>query len=222
MSQHNAEETLTIDEEEKYYRLLVNYARLLAPFYDAVTAILSKLRDKVVALTDAPAGSRILDVATGTGKQAFAFAKKGYAVVGIDLSEDMLKVASSKNTYDNINFQISNATKLPFEDNSFDVSCVSFALHDMILSIREKALREMVRVTKPKGTIVIVDYALPKNKKLSRFLIYHFVKIYEPFYPEFIKSDFESLVKKSGIIIKEELSVLLGAGRIIKGIKKIN
>ena len=209
-------------EEKEYYKLLEWYARLLAPFYDTVTAILSKLRDKVVDFTDAPVESRILDVATGTGKQAFAFAKKGYAVVGIDLSKDMLHVAISKNRYDNINFQIADATKLPFEDNVFDVSCISFALHDMILTIREKALREMARVTKPKGTIIIVDYALPKDKKISRFLIYHFVKLYEPYYPEFIKSNLEGLIRKSGIDIKEELTVLLGAGRIIKGIKRIN
>jgi ubiquinone/menaquinone biosynthesis C-methylase UbiE len=75
----------------------------------------------------------------------------------------------------------------------------------------------MVRVTKPKGTIVIVDYALPKNK-ISRFLIYNIVKLYEPYYSEFIKSDLEALLKKSGIEIKEELPVMLGAGRILKGI----
>jgi len=207
-----------MDEEEKYYILLEKYARILAPFYDTVTAIFSRLRDKVVDFTNARRGSRILDVGTGTGKQAFAFAKKGYDVIGIDLSEDMLKVAKKKNTHENVKFEVADATNLPFEDETFDVSCVSFALHDMILTIREKTLREMVRVTKSKGTIVVVDYALPKNK-ISKFLIYHFVKLYEPYYPEFIKSDLEALLKKSGIEIKHELPVVLGAGRILKGIK---
>lgn len=206
------------DEEEKYYSLLKKYARILAPYYDTVTAIFSRLRDKVVDFTNAPNDSRILDVATGTGRQAFAFAKNGYYVTGIDLSEDMLKVAIKENRYENVKFEIADATNLPFEDNSFDVSCVSFALHDMILTIREKALKEMVRVTKPKGTIMIVDYALPKDK-IGRFLIYHIVKLYEPYYPEFIKSDLEALLKKSGIEIKDELPVVLGAGRILKGIK---
>ncbi len=213
------------DEEEKYYLLLKKYARILAPFYDTVFGSLSlgaesKLRDKVVDFANVRNRSRILDVATGTGRQAFAFAKRGYDVVGIDLSEDMLKVAIKKNKYENVKFEIVDATNLPFEDNRFDVSCVSFALHDMILTIREKALKEMVRVTKPKGTIVIVDYALPKNK-VSRFFIYHLVKLYEPYYPEFIKSDLEALLRKSGIEIEEELPVLLGAGKIIKGTPEV-
>lgn len=80
----------------------------------------------------------------------------------------------------------------------------------------------MVRVTKPKGIIVIVDYALPKNK-IGRFLIYRFVKSYESrYYPEFIKSYLEVLLRKSGIEIEKERSVLLGAGRILKGIRMDN
>lgn len=213
----------TVDEEEKYYTLLKMYARMLAPFYDTVFGTLSlgrgsRLRDKVVDFTRARNGSRILDVCTGTGKQAFAFAKRGYDVTGIDLSEDMLKVAKKNNKYENVKFEIADATSLQFEDSMFDLSCVSFALHDMIPSIREKALKEMVRVTKPKGTIVIVDYALPKNK-ISRFLAYGIVKLYEPYYTEFIRSDLEALLRRSGIGIEGKLPVLFGAARIIKGLR---
>ena len=161
-----------------------------------------------------------MDVATGTGKQAFAFAKRGYDVIGIDLSEAMLKVANKKNKFGNLKFEVADATNLRFEDNSFDISCMSFALHDMPLSIREKALQEMVRVTKTRGMIVIVDYALPKKNKISRFLIFHFVNLYEgKYYSNFVKSDLETLLRKTGIEIKEELPVLLGAGKILKGIK---
>lgn len=210
------------DDEEKYYTLTKKVFGILAPFYDAMTmfvsfGMMSALRDKVVAFTNAGNGSKILDVATGTGKQAFAFAKKGYDVIGIDISEAMLEVANRKNKYKNAKFKVADATNLPFEDSRFDVSCVSFALHDMPAGIREKVLKEMVRVTKPDGMIIIVDYALPKNM-IGRFLIYHFVKLWERyFYPEFIKSDLEALLVKCGIGVQEELPVLLGAGRIIKG-----
>ena len=209
----------TADEEKEYYPLVKKVFRVLAPFYDIGTIPISGLRDKAVDFTNAGTGSKILDVATGTGKQAFAFAKKGYDVTGIDLSEAMLKVAIKKNKYYNAKFALADATNLPFKDSSFDISSVSFALHDMPLIIREKVLMEMVRVIKPEGMIIIVDYALPENR-IGRFLVYHFVKIFEKeYYSKFIKSDLKALLRKSGIEIKEELPVLLGAGRILKGMR---
>lgn len=208
--------------DEEYYSYINKWFHRWAPIYDVIAIPLSGVRDKVVDFTNAKNGSRILDVATGTGKQAFAFRKNGYEAIGIDLSKDMLKVANKKNKYENVKFKVADATNIPFEDRYFDVSSVSFALHDMPLSIREKVLREMVRVTKPKGIIVIVDYALPKNK-IGKYLIYRFVKSYESkYYPEFIKSDIRALIRKSGIEIENELPVLLGAGRILKGIRMDN
>jgi len=205
--------------DEEYYSYIKKLFGKWVPIYDIVDLFLSEVRDKVGDFTDAKNGSRVLDVATGTGKQAFAFAKKGYEVIGIDLSEDMLKVANKKNKYENAKFIVADATNIPYKDNFFDVSCISFGLHDMPLAIREKVVEEIVRVTKPKGIIVVVDYALPKNK-ICRFLIYRFVKSYESrYYPEFIKSDLEALLRKSGIEIEKEHSVLLGVGRILKGNK---
>ncbi len=66
---------------------------------------------------------------------------------------------------------------------------------------------------------MIVDYALPKNN-IGRFLIHHFVNLYEgKYYSAIIKPDLEASVRKTGIEIKGELRVLLGAGGILKGIK---
>ncbi|MPN18427.1 Ubiquinone/menaquinone biosynthesis C-methyltransferase UbiE [bioreactor metagenome] len=190
----------------------------MAPFYDIIVAPFSGVRDRVVSLTNAQKDSRILDVATGTGKQAFAFAEKGYEVIGIDLSEAMLNVARKKNKFKNARFEVADAINLPFEDNSFDISTVSFALHDMPLSIREKVLKEMVRVTRSKGIIVIADYDLPKSK-IGKFLIYHFTSLFEAeYYENFIKSDIETLLEKNRIKIVEKNTVLHGAGRILKGI----
>lgn len=206
------------DEEKEYYSLVRKAFAMLAPFYDIIAAPFSSVRDKVVNVTNTEKGSKLLDVATGTGKQAFAFAKKGYEVVGIDLSEAMLNVAKKKNKFRNARFEVADATNLPFGDNSFDISTVSFALHDMPLSIREKVLKEMVRVTRSKGIIVIADYDLPKSK-IGKFLIYHFTSLFEAeYYENFIKSDIEALLEKNRIRIVEKDTVLHGAGRILKGI----
>src|SRR4030067_2058603 len=167
-----------MDEEKEYYALVKKAFDILAPFYDLVTVPIAGVRNKVVDITDAKNGSKILDVATGTGKQAFAFAKRGYDVIGIDRTESMLRIARKNNENGLVKFEVGDATHLRFEENSFDVSCVSFALHDMPLTIRERVLKEMVRVTKSNGTLVIVDYALPENK-VGRFLIYRLVSFYE-------------------------------------------
>jgi demethylmenaquinone methyltransferase/2-methoxy-6-polyprenyl-1,4-benzoquinol methylase len=209
-----------VDEEKAYYALTQKAFDFLAPFYNLMTLPLVRVREQVVDFTRAGKGAKILDVATGTGQQAFAFAKRGYDVAGVDLTEAMLAIARKNNPNGLVKLEAGDATHLRFEDNSFDVSCVSFALHDMPLAIREKVLGEMARVTKPCGSIVIVDYALPRNK-LGRFLIYRLITLYEgEYYKKFIVFDLEELTRKLGIEIVEECGVLLGAGRILKG-KKI-
>ncbi|MBU4225649.1 MAG: methyltransferase domain-containing protein [Chloroflexi bacterium] len=211
-----------MNEEKEYYALTKKVFDILAPFYDVVTLPIARVRDKVVDFTNASKGSTILDVATGTGQQALAFAKRGYDVIAIDLTESMLEVARKNNKDGLVKFEAADATHLRFAENSFDVSCVSFALHDMPLTIRERVLKEMVRVTKTDGAIVIVDYALPHNK-IGRALVYRLVSLYEgEYYKKFIASDLEALFRKTGIEIKEELSVLLGTGRILKGIKTVS
>ncbi len=205
--------------EQKYYSLNRKVWDILAPFYDFIVLPISRLRDSVVTFTNANQGSTILDVATGTGKQAFAFAKRGFDVVGIDLSEAMLKVATKKNKYAKAKFQVADATNLPFMNNSFDVTCVSFALHEMPSTIMHEVLKETVRVTKQRGMIVIVDYGLPKNRT-GRFLVYNFVRLYEgQRYSDFINSDLLAVLSKSRITIKAETPAVLGAVRIIKGIR---
>jgi ubiquinone/menaquinone biosynthesis C-methylase UbiE len=182
------------DEEKEYYSLVRKAFSILAPFYDNIVTLFSGVRGKVINFTNAQKGSKILDVATGKGQQAFAFAKRGYEVIGIDISEAMLNVAKKKNKFRNVKFEVADATNLPFEDNSFDISSVSFALHDMPLSIRERTLKEMLRVTKPKEIIIIVDYHLPKNK-IGKFLIYHFTAFLYLLQIVWVKVNLEYLLK---------------------------
>jgi ubiquinone/menaquinone biosynthesis C-methylase UbiE len=75
------------DEEKKYYLLVRKAFDILAPYYDTVAALFSSVRGRMVDFIKAQRGSKILDVATGTEQQAFAFARKGYEVIGIDISD---------------------------------------------------------------------------------------------------------------------------------------
>ncbi len=208
-----------MDEIKAYYTLTKKAFDFLAPFYNMLTLPLTRVRNQVVDFVNVRTGSVVLDVATGTGQQAFAFAKRGYRVIGVDLSESMLEIARKDNKDGLVRFEIADATCLQFDDNSLDVTCISFALHDMPLIIREKALNEMVRVTKQNGGIVIVDYALPNNK-MGSALIYRLITLYESeYYKQFITSDLETLLRKAGIGITAKQSVLFGGVRILKGVK---
>jgi ubiquinone/menaquinone biosynthesis C-methylase UbiE len=210
-------------EEEEYRQSIKRVFRTLAPFYDLATGILCRVRRRAVDFAKLRRHSMILDVATGTGEQALAFCRDGHEVTGIDLSEAMLEVADRKRRKKgsgNVTFHVSDATSLPFADESFDLSCIAFALHDMPPAVRRKALKEMIRVTRSNGRILIVDYALPRGK-LARFLVYHFISLYEgKYYEGFAESDLAAMLREAGIEPKQELSVLLGAGRIVKGIKQ--
>lgn len=67
---------------------------------------------------------------------------------------------------------------------------------------------------------MILDYALPRNR-IVRYLAHHLMKSHETkYYPESVKSDLEALLRKSGIETKDELPMVLGAGRLLKGIRK--
>jgi len=210
-----------MDEVSNYYRVVESAFEKLAPYYDLIASPISGLREQVADCIAQRGDSGVLDVATGTGAQALAFARRGHEVVGVDLSAAMIRVAQKKNRDGKVRFDVADATDLPYPNGRFDVTCISFALHDMPLTIREKVLKEMVRVTRLGGTLLIVDYGLPKNR-LGRWLIYRLVRLYEAtYYREFIKSDLRGLLKQAGIKLDLERVVLLGAGRILKGTKAV-
>ncbi len=205
--------------EEEYYSYIKNLFDRWAPVYNIMDIFISKIRHKVVDFVQPMQGAKILDVATGTGKQAMAFGEKGYDVIGIDLSESMLQRAKKENRYPNVRFEIADATKIPFDDTSFDVTCISFALHDMPPSVRKKVLQEMVRVTKLTGVLVVIDYTLPEDK-IKKMMMYHFIKLNESkYYPHFAKSDLSALLRESGIRIEKEGYQIGGAVKIIQGLK---
>lgn len=208
---------LTNDERD-YYAQNARVWPLVAPFYDLVVAPLQRLRPEVVTLAGVGPISRVLDVATGTGAQAHAFAQRAGKVVGVDLCEAMLRIARRRRRAKNLTYRQADATAFPFSEASFDVASISFALHERPRSIRDRALAEMVRVTVPRGTVVVVDYAPPRDV-LER-AIARVVKLYEgERYADFIRSDLRELLRKAGVEVREERRFLRGAVRAVIGIR---
>lgn len=205
------------DEESSYYRFNTKAWSIFAPYYDVVTRPFRRLRGRVTDLAQIGPTMRVLDVATGTGEQAFAFADRAAEVVGVDLSDAMLEIARRKNRHSNITFQQADAAALPFPDESFDVACISFALHEMPRSIRERALGEMSRVVRHAGRIVVVDWGLPR-RRIASWLVSHLVRLFEGrTYVDFVHSDIEAFIAGAGIELERHQADLHGIAQVVVG-----
>ena len=102
--------------------------------------------------------ARVLDVATGPGYVAMAFAEAGCEVLGIDLTEAPLSIAEQKRQareLTNLRFQLGDAEHLPFEEQEFDIVVSRFALHHC--EDPQRVLTEMARVCRVQGIVAIED-----------------------------------------------------------------
>ncbi|GEM_PF-30817 len=123
---------------------------------------------------------QILDVATGTGDFALAsFRLNPDRVVGVDIAEEMLKRARSKiesrGLEKVISFQTGEAENLAFSSSSFDASIVAFGVRNF--ENLEKGLREMCRVVKPGGKVVILEFSRPRVFPFSQLYFFYFKNI---------------------------------------------
>jgi SAM-dependent methyltransferase len=99
----------------------------------------------------------VLDVGCGTGALCAALNQNGFLVTGIDPAEKMLAVGRAKKENSKVSFLVGDATqRLPFHDQTFDLSFASFVAHGMPAEQRKKMYAEMSRVTKHR--VIIYDY----------------------------------------------------------------
>lgn len=112
------------------------------------------------ALVAAAEPKRILDVATGTGQMLSVFRDTGAMVVGSDLTAAMLVEARRRGTSsDGVTYCVGDAFSLPYPDGQFDVVASSRFLHLFELASQQRLLKEMARVLKPGGLLVVDFYS---------------------------------------------------------------
>jgi demethylmenaquinone methyltransferase / 2-methoxy-6-polyprenyl-1,4-benzoquinol methylase len=136
----------------------------VADRYDFTNDVLSlgqarAWRRTVAAAIDARPGERILDLAAGTGTSSIPFQQAGASVVACDFSLGMLNVGRSRNP--ELDFVAADAMQLPFRDAAFDAVTISFGLRNV--ADTTAALREMRRVTKPGGRLLVCEFSHPTN-----------------------------------------------------------
>lgn len=144
--------------------------------YDGLNRIISlgfdvQWRKRVVSLLAKKNPKTILDIATGTGDLALALAQTGAEkIVGLDLSPKMLEVGKAKiqrkNLQHRIAMQLGDSENLPFANNTFEAITVAFGVRNF--ENLEKGLQEIYRVLQPKGSLAILETAVPTQTLLKQ------------------------------------------------------
>ncbi len=146
----------------------------VADRYDRTNTILSFGRDRAwrrataQALDPAP-GDLVLDLGAGTGVSTEELARSGAIVVGVDISQGMLR--AGKRARPDTTLLAGDALALPFRDGTFDAVTISFGLRNV--HDTAGALREMARVTRPGGLLVVCEFSHPTNAAFRHaYLVY--------------------------------------------------
>jgi demethylmenaquinone methyltransferase/2-methoxy-6-polyprenyl-1,4-benzoquinol methylase len=151
----------------------------IAGFYDVMNSVMTAglhhgWRRRAADLAGVVPGDRVLDVATGTGDLALELARRvgaGGEVIGSDFSEEMLVHARAKLASGGprapITFEWANAMALPYADGEFAAATVGFGARNF--SDLDLGLREMARVVRPGGKVVVLEITTPARPPLSTF-----------------------------------------------------
>jgi demethylmenaquinone methyltransferase/2-methoxy-6-polyprenyl-1,4-benzoquinol methylase len=140
--------------------------------YDLLNGLMTGGQDRrwrraVVAALNARPGERVLDLAAGTGTSSVPFAEAGAQVVACDFSLGMLRVGVRRQAgTEGLRFVAGDALRLPFADASFDAVTISFGLRNV--ADTDLALRELRRVTKPGGRLLVCEVGHPSNALIGR------------------------------------------------------
>jgi len=168
--------------EHSYVRSLFDK---IAPRYDFLNHFLSagfdiRWRRKAIRLLGERHPKSILDIATGTGDLAIEGSRLPVSsICGVDLSPEMLKLAQQKIFRRGLNSLIvveeGSAEQLRFPDNTFDAVMVAFGIRNF--SNLDQGLREMLRVIRPGGVAMILEFSRPRSTPFKQLYAFYFARI---------------------------------------------
>lgn len=153
----------------------------VAANYDLTNDVLSLgqarlWRKEVAKAVGARPGHKVLDLAAGTATSSLPFAATGAYVVPCDFSLGMLREGKKRHAW--LPLTAGDATKLPFKDDVFDTVTISFGLRNV--QDTDAALRELYRVTKPGGQVVICEFSQPTWAPLRTVYVEYLMRALPP------------------------------------------
>lgn len=193
--------------------------RVVSQDYDHMNDVISlgshkNWRKQINAMIPFKSDMQVLDVATGTADWAIAMAPEVEHVTGLDYSPDMLEKAKPKikaaELEDKITLVEGDGTAMPFADNSFDIVTIGFGLRNM--PSPEAGLKELVRVVKPGGLVVIFEASQVDNPIVKPFWHFYMTNII-PFFGKTFSNHPDEFVylhqSIDGFISKKELKKMM-------------
>jgi demethylmenaquinone methyltransferase/2-methoxy-6-polyprenyl-1,4-benzoquinol methylase len=145
----------------------------------------------VIRLAGVRPGDRALDLCCGTGDLAFALAQAGARVTGLDFNEEMLRVAMQRSQRTlartkqtetikpQVEFIRGDAQQIPFPENTFDIVTIGYGLRN--LADLNAGIRDMLRVTKPGGRLLALEFGKPDNS-LWRAIYFGYLRTFLPLF----------------------------------------
>lgn len=154
----------------------------ISPRYDLLNRLLSFRQDvawRKKLLTLIPDGKiSVLDLATGTGDVILTISRSRQNIskaVGLDMARQMLTIGAEKahkENLTNIQFVPGDAQKIPFHNKVFDIATMSFGIRNV--PNVPQCLREIHRITKENGRVLILEFSLPNNRLLKTLYLFYF------------------------------------------------
>jgi demethylmenaquinone methyltransferase/2-methoxy-6-polyprenyl-1,4-benzoquinol methylase len=149
-----------------------------------------------IEISGVRAGNKVLDIAGGTGDLSYKFSRlvgpEGLVVLA-DINESMLRVGRDRLTDRGVSGNLvvsqADAQYLPFPDNTFDCITIAFGLRNV--TDKDLALRSMLRVLKPGGRLLVLEFSKPKSELLSKAYDQYSFKLL-PFMGKLITDDADS------------------------------
>jgi len=190
----------TVSKEEKAAKV-ADVFHSVAAKYDVMNDLMSGgihrlWKRYTIELSGVRKGHKVLDIAGGTGDLSYKFSQlvgdEGQVILA-DINESMLRVGRDrlldKGVAGNLQVSQADAQYLPFADNTFDCITIAFGLRNV--TDKDLALRSMLRVLKPGGRLLVLEFSKPTNKLMEKvYDTYSFKAI--PFIGKMITNDSDS------------------------------
>lgn len=148
----------------------------IARRYDLLNRLMTlgidvRWRRRLVRTLDTDTERRVIDVCTGTGDVALALSRRGHTVVGVDAAREMLRLAQARAGSASVSWCQGDCYALPRADGEFHAATMSFGIRN--IADRVRALREIRRVVRPGGRLLVLEALPPTSRAVRWFMDVH-------------------------------------------------